>query len=490
MIQHTIQLTEGIARNPQVRLQAPASIDLLDGEHLAVVGSNAGGKSLLVDLLTGRYPLLRGEAIRYDFRPSATTTVYENIRHLTFKDVTYCSQEGNYYYQQRWNHTEQEDFPTVAELLGECRDEALKQHLFDLFRVAPLLDKKIILLSSGELRKFQLTKTLLAAPRILILDNPFIGLDATAREQLTEVLTQLSRESVQLILVLSMLDDIPPFITHVLPVEELRGGEKLTRDAYLEQFRSRDAALRPCHDAELSALRRRILDLPYTHTNFTGEEVVRLNKVSIRYGERTILRELDWLVRRGERWALSGENGSGKSTLLSLVCADNPQSYACDISLFGRKRGSGESIWEIKQHIGYVSPEMHRAYLKNLPAIEIVASGLHDTVGLYKRPRPEELDVCRWWMDIFGVAHLADRLFLQLSSGEQRLCLLARAFVKDPELLILDEPLHGLDTYNRRRVKAVIEAFCSRKDKTLVMVTHYQEELPDGITHHLHLKRN
>ena len=93
---------------------------------------------------------------------------------------------------------------------------------------------------------------------------------------------------------------------------------------------------------------------------------------------------------------MSGENGAGKSTLLSLVCADNPQSYACDISLFGRKRGTGESIWEIKKHIGYVSPEMHRAYLKNLPAIEIVASGLHDSIGLYKRPQPEQMAICEW----------------------------------------------------------------------------------------------
>lgn len=217
--------------------------------------------------------------------------------------------------------------------------------------------------------------------------------------------------------------------------------------------------------------------------------MVRLNGVSIRYGDRTILRDLDWTVRRGEKWALGGENGAGKSTLLSLVCADNPQSYACDIRLFGRKRGSGESIWEIKKHIGYVSPEMHRAYLKNLPAVEIVASGLHDSIGLYKRPRPEELDVCVEWMDIFGIGDLRDRPFLQLSSGEQRLCLLARAFVKDPELLILDEPLHGLDTYNRRRVKAVIEAFCRRRDKTLVMVTHYAEELPATITHRLYLKK-
>ena len=114
----------------------------------------------------------------------------------------------------------------------------------------------------------------------------------------------------------------------------------------------------------LDDLQQRIIDLPSDGNNYDSEEVVKLNKVSIRYGDRTILKELDWTVRRGEKWALSGENGAGKSTLLSLVCADNPQSYACDISLFGRKRGTGESIWEIKKHIGYVSPEMHRAYLK------------------------------------------------------------------------------------------------------------------------------
>mgnify|MGYP000909686218 FL=1 len=141
-------------------------------------------------------------------------------------------------------------------------------------------------------------------------------------------------------------------------------------------------------------------------------------------------------------------------------------------------------------HIGYVSPEMHRAYLKNLPAIDIVASGLHDSIGLYKKTHKEDIAICEWWMDIFGIKELKDRNFLQLSSGEQRMVLLARAFVKDPELLILDEPLHGLDMYNRRLVKDVIEAFCQRKDKTLIMVTHYKEELPACIDHSLYLVRN
>lgn len=483
MQQHTVHIAGGVVRNPLVRLAESVTFDFLAGEHIAIVGPNGAGKSLLVDMLTGKYPLKEGE-LTYDFSPSPTKTAYDNIRYIAFRD-TYGSADANYYYQQRWNAHDQEDAPLVSEMLGEVKDDALKQQLFELFRIEPMLDKKIILLSSGELRKFQLTKTLLTSPRVLVMDNPFIGLDAPTRELLFNLLEQLTRlGTLQIVLVLSMLDDIPSFITHVVPVNERKAGEKMEREAYIEAFRSQDVV------APMDELQNRILDLPYDNTNYTSDEVVKLNKVSIRYDDRTILKELDWTVMRGQKWALSGENGAGKSTLLSLVCADNPQSYACDISLFGRKRGTGESIWEIKKHIGYVSPEMHRAYLKNLPAIEIVASGLHDSIGLYKRPKEEQMAVCEWWMDIFGIAALKDTPFLQLSSGEQRLALLARAFVKDPELLILDEPLHGLDTYNRRRVKKVIEAFCSRRDKTMIMVTHYENELPGTITDRLFLKRN
>lgn len=483
MEQNRLSIAEGVARNPLVCLAKPITASFAVGEHLAVVGPNGGGKSLFIDTLLGKYPLKTG-TVSYDFSPSETNTVYDNVKYIAFRD-TYGAADANYYYQQRWNAHDQDDAPEVREMLGEVKDEALKQELFELFRIEPMLDKKIILLSSGELRKFQLTKTLLTAPRVLVMDNPFIGLDAPTRDLLLQLLERLTTMSaVQIVLVLSMVDDVPPFITHVIPVEGLAVGDKLTREEYLHVV----AGKQPANEYE--DLQQRIIDLPYEGENYDSEEVVRLNKVSIRYGDRTILKELDWTVLRGEKWALSGENGAGKSTLLSLVCADNPQSYACDINLFGRKRGTGESIWEIKKHIGYVSPEMHRAYLKNLPTIEIVASGLHDSIGLYKRPQPEQMAVCEWWMDVFGIEPLKDKPFLQLSSGEQRLALLARAFVKDPELLILDEPLHGLDTYNRRRVKKVIEAFCGRKDKTLIMVTHYEAELPGTITNRLFLKRN
>lgn len=482
-MQNIISIENGVTRHPLYRMKEPINLQIAAGEHVAIVGRNGSGKSLLVDTIIGRYPLLMNE-VKYDFSPSESKMVCDNIKYITFRD-SYGDADGTYYYQQRWNAHDHDDTPIVRGLLPECKNEELRKSLYDLFGIEAMLDKHIILLSSGELRKFQLTKTLLSNPRVLIMDNPFIGLDAKTRDLLHRLLARLTEVTdLQVILVLSKTDDIPTFITHVIPVEDRHCGKKITLQEYL--------ATRPADPVHVLSdeKRQRILDLPYADNLYHAEHIVDLNKVSIRYGERTILKDLDWSVLNGEKWALSGENGAGKSTLLSLVCADNPQSYACDISLFGRKRGSGESIWEIKKHIGYVSPEMHRAYLKNLPTIDIVASGLYDSIGLYRKTREEDVAVCEWWMDIFGIRDLKDRNFLQLSSGEQRLVLLARAFVKDPELLILDEPLHGLDMINRRLVKDIIEAFCHRKDKTMIMVTHYQEELPDTITNSLFLKRN
>lgn len=509
-MQKTIEIINGITRHPDYRMKQPVNLEILADEQIAIVGPNAGGKSRLVDIITGRYPLLMNE-VRYDFTPSPLKMVSDNIKYISFRD-SYGDNDSSYYYQQRWNqHDIDENTPTAGKILEETflkvdqnnyyslnekeketahiRRLTLKEKLYKMFHLETLLDKYIILLSSGELRKFQLTKTLLSDPRILIMDNPFIGLDAETRNQLSELLRTLTTETgLQVILILSKTNDIPDFITHVIPVDDLTVGDKQPRESYL-------ATLSGTHLSETESERiKQLLQYPEKTDipDLTDKDgcILKFNKVNIKYGNRTILKDLDWTVRKGEKWALSGENGAGKSTLLSLVCADNPQSYACDIELFGHKRGSGESIWEIKKHIGYVSPEMHRAYLKDLPAIDIIASGLNDSVGLYVHPRPEQRQTCEWWMDLFGIGHLKDRTFLKLSSGEQRLCLLARAFVKDPELLILDEPLHGLDDRNRELVRNIINEFCSKDNKTLVMVTHYKEELPPVITHHLFLKKN
>ncbi len=493
-MQTTLRISQGVTRMPKWRMARPVDLELCDSEQLAIAGSNGSGKSMLADLMTGRHPLLMHDP-EYDFRPSTKPLVSDNIKYITFRDCYGGDNDRTYYLQQRWNHHDiDEETPTAGETLERAflmagtdtpQRRAFQQKLYELFGLDRLLDKYIILLSSGELRKTELAKTLFCEPRILIMDNPFIGLDASTREQLKTLLGELSKQMhLQIVLILSKTDDMPDFITHVIPVEGMTVGKKMTRDQYMSVYGQRPAHI-------LSEEKEKAIEaLPYHDDDYHAEEVVNMRDVSIRYGARTILKDLNWTIRNGERWSLSGPNGSGKSTLLSLICADNPQGYACDISLFGMTRGSGESIWDIKRHIGYVSPEMHRAYKKDLPAIRIVASGLKDSIGLYVKPTEEEYEICRWWMDIFGLEGLQERTFLTLSSGEQRLVLLARAFVKDPELLILDEPLHGLDDRNRQMVKDIIEAFCRRRNKTLIMVTHYEEELPPCIDKHKRIEQN
>jgi len=431
------------------------------GKVTVIAGRNGSGKTLYIEQLRRK---LASDSVRY----------------IAFTDSYGVNVDGQYYLQLRWNqHDIDHETPTVGELLqrayllaGEDTEERrqMQHQLYSLFHMDEFLDKYIITLSSGELRKFQLTKTLFANPRLLIMDNPFIGLDAETRDQLKELLQRLAEErEMEIMLVIAKTDDIPEFANEVKETSPLEAIS-----AHVLSPEKQEA----------------ILSLPYHDNDYDCQRVVDMKKVCIRYGERTILKDVDWTVMNGERWALSGQNGSGKSTLLSLICADNPQSYACDITLFDRPRGSGESIWDIKKHIGYVSPEMHRSYKRNLPAIRIVASGLMDSIGLYAVPNAQDYEKCRWWLDIFDIGELADRPFLQLSSGEQRLVLLARAFVKDPQLLILDEPLHGLDLWNRRLVKDIIETFCQRRNKTMIMVTHYQTELPNNITHQKFLARN
>ena len=416
-------------------------LEIKPGEQLALVGPNASGKSALASAFAGR----------------------AGARYITFRDSYGSYGDRNFFMQQRWNlFTLEDDPPSVGEILrrearGTADPDAAMRRLggyIALFSLEEVLDKPLVTLSSGELRKFQLTRALLGGPSVLVIDNPYIGLDPATRKSLTQLLTSLSA-SMTLVLVLSRVAEIPPFITHVIPVSDGVPGARVPREEYLE------SVLPPA--------------------------VIRMRGVTIRFGERVILDSLDWTVREGEHWVLTGANGSGKSTLLSLITADNSMAYACDIELFGRPRGSGETIWDIKRRIGFVSPELHRAFQVDAPALDIVMSGLFDTEGLYRRPTEEQYGLARRWMAEFGIDGLADRPFLRLSSGQQRLCLVARAFVKDPPLYILDEPLHGLDEPQRRRVKALLDRFCGAPGKTLLMVSHYPEEYPGCIDHSLTL---
>lgn len=434
------------------------------GRLTVIAGLNASGKTQLAERMRRQ---MKSDSVRY----------------VAFCDTYGTATDRSYYLQQRWNqHDIEELTPRVGQALErsfqlsgsdtpERRTE--QERLYELMGMKPLLDKYVISLSSGELRKMQMVKTLMARPSTLILDNPFIGLDAEARTMFSQQLQLLKQQGMQIYLLVARPNEIPPF------ADEMKWTT--SEEKFLEHLEN------PEH---LNYLEKsgQLYHLESLDNPALPHEVIRLTNVSICYGDRIILDRLNWSVQEGEHWALSGPNGSGKSTLLSLVCADNPQGYACDIALFGHQRGTGESIWDIKRRIGYVSPEMHRSYLRNMPSINIVASGLKDTVGLYVKPSESEREQCLRWMQTFSIDHLAQRSFMQLSSGEQRLILVCRAFVKNPDLLILDEPMHGLDLHRQRQVKDIIEHYCRQSRKTLIMVTHYEEELPACIDHRLHLR--
>lgn len=466
-----VRIESGLPMVREWQLAAPVDFVFGAGEHIAVFGRNGAGKTKLVEIILGRHPVKKG-IIEYAFPSPVRKYVSENVKYLAFKDCYGGETEQNYYLQQRWNSWD--------------------------------VDDERILLSSGELRKHSLSKVLGTEPCLLILDNPFVGLDAASRLVLGEQLRAIVEGGkTSLMLVLSREDEIPPFMTHVVEVKDEvvlpkkrladwlaeRGTETCGKEQACgpgQAISAGDAhSIADSPSSENGPSSRRTADDPAS-----SPEIVRLNKVTIRYGERTILKDLDWVVRKGEHWSLTGPNGSGKSTLLGLVCADNPQSYACDISLFGRKRGSGESIWDIKKHIGYVSPELHRSFKRDITAERIVANGLRDFHGLFTKANEEEIRTARKCLERFGAGHLAGTSFLNMSSGEQRIVLLARAFVKNADLLILDEPFHGLDDENVRMVRGIIEEYCQNPDNTLLMVTHRMEELPSCIDHNLTLKVN
>ena len=479
MKKEIIRLKDIVLRLQELQFAEPIDWTICEGEQWAVVGPNGAGKTLLAGVLQKKYAFRSGEHIFMSGKP-----VSEVVKSIAFKDIYSLADCRNSYYQQRWHSTETEDMPTVSEVLSEYKDTENLNELLSLFGISDLLPKKLIFLSSGELRKFLVVRTLLSRPEILILDNPFIGLDAPSRDLLVDMLGKMTElHGTQVILLLSNPADLPDMITDVLPVLNRKCLSPMKREEFLENKELLDELF---PDRVSGAI-----DLPVNgEKEISAYDVAfRMEKVCIKYGSRTILKDLDWEVKCGEKWSLSGPNGAGKSTLLSLVYADNPQSYANTLYLFDRKRGSGESIWEIKKRIGYVSPEMHLYYMENVPAIQIVGSGYFDSVGLFRKCNAEQEEGALKWMKIFGIDNLKDRSFMTLSSGEQRLALLARAFVKDPDLIILDEPLHGLDISNKKLAASVIESFCSRPGKTLIYVTHYPNELPECVDRHFRLEK-
>ncbi len=212
-----------------------------------------------------------------------------------------------------------------------------------------------------------------------------------------------------------------------------------------------------------------------------------MRDVTVKYGAVTILRNINWTIRAGESWALLGPNGSGKTTLLSLILSDRPQAYANDITVFGRKIGDGESVWELKKRIGWVSPELHVHFQDSFTCLETVESGFRDTIGLYQKVPPAQRREAARWLKRFGLGAFAHASLFELSAGLQRTVLLARALVKRPALLILDEPCQGLDEAHRSLFLRMLDSLIRTGKETAIYVTHQEQEIPSSIRRVLRL---
>lgn len=427
-----------------------------------VSGDNGSGKTTFAKILAKGHNF-RTNKITHHFKE------YPKIKYLEFSDIHSLAGAKVEYYQQRYEATMNDEVPEVREILGEKCNLIQFKHLCENFKLYNIENKKINYLSSGELRKLLIINALLESPDLLILDNPYIGLDTDSKIILDEALENLKKLGKSVMLLIANSKDIPPFTENIIYTE--KGHISLTpQDSIITEYKT---------------------SFPFFEKKKFDEvgELVTLNDAKINYGKVTVIENLTWTVCSGERWSLTGPNGSGKSTLLSIINADNPKGYCHNLYLFGKKRGSGESIWDIKKHIGYVSPEMQLHFHGSGTVLQILANGFNDTVGLYVKPTEQQIKIAENWLKHFNLWEHKDKSFSTLSSGERQLLLVARAMIKQPRLLILDEPMHGLDEKNILLVQNTIEKFLEiHPESAFIMVTHVKENLPKIINRHLKLK--
>jgi molybdate transport system ATP-binding protein len=481
----------------------PIRWQILSDQTWLVTGPNASGKSSLMRAISGQIPVAGGEIVYHLEDDAQGRLPQDQIAYLDFDAQRAVLGRENPFHQARWNNWRIQDTLSVSEYLSEESvrginpfqivddrpDPALfaarRVEVIELLGIEPLLDRDIIQVSNGERRKVLLARALLKDPRLLILDNPFTGLDHEFKARLEEIIATLVAEGLRIILVANAGEPVPRVVTHVLSMADYEVMSQGPKESVSSASRQPPKNERPsvtCGQplTQGQAPRGRKAE---------GRVLVQMRNVGVAYNGSSILAGIDWTVRQGEKWALLGPNGAGKTTLLSLILGDNPQAYANEVTLFGNRRGSGESIWDIKRQIGWIAPELHLYHPKSFTCLDIVCSGFFDSIGLYQRPSAQQRKDALAWMERLDVSHHSGTNFRQVSEGEQRLVLIARALVKGPALLVLDEPCQGLDGANRNRVVGMVEALGNDTTASMIYVTHQLDALPNTITHTLELDK-
>ena len=459
------------------------TLDVRQGEHWCLLGGNGAGKSLLASLLQGRLP---GSGSAPQWQPGFDPRF--DLLAVSFEEQRRLWEQDNRHDISEYSPEAQDPGTTVSCLILQGRElpEGLQagfQDMLDSLDLSPLANRGIRFLSSGQLRKALLARALFARQLgrnpLLLLDDPLESIDRQSRDAIRARLQQWMDADSCSIQLCRRRSEILPGTTHLALMSGLRVIAQGPLDSILvsPEFRQLMAD-RPFQ----------IGDLPGAsdvETYQGSAPLVELAAVEVRFAGRLIISDVNWTLCRGQHALIEGPNGCGKSSLLGLIDGDNHKAYGQSVRLFGRVRGSGESVWDIKRHFGVVSNELHGKYVKGWRVLDVVVSGFFDSVGLYQDSGASQADAAMKWLAALGIQGLAREYYHTLSFGQQRLVLLARAMVKQPDVLVLDEPCVGLDDHFRRLILAVVDRIAATTATQIIYVSHTEGEAPGCINQHL-----
>lgn len=480
------------------------SMEIKGGEQWAILGRSGSGKSALLQTMLGRFNIING-GIKYPYfdeykkAHDITDPLFTHHRLISFvgQQAQFKNKENmkSFFYQQRYHAWFAEEAVNVEEYLQAQQKKNIKNGVVDIrfspqwiiehLQLEPLLQKTLIQLSNGETRRLMIAHALLEQPLLLLMDSPFLGLDTATRPILNKLLEEIVHKGTHL-LIATTPGEIPDCVTHVMLLDK----QQIQYAGRKEDFQKIDFDVSTTSEWEPnSEILSKLNNLkPLQNHDFI--HALLMENIKVKYGDNYILQDINWTVAKGEKWALLGSNGAGKSTLLSLINGDHPQSYSNNIKLFDKKKGSGESIWELKRRIGFVSPELHQYFQGNNDTLTVILSGLEDTMGFRtKDAKAEENQLARLWLELLELGHLAEVKFQDMAAGDQRLVLLLRSLIKNPALLILDEPCQGLDSTQKNHFIRVIDKLWNVPDKTLLYVSHYKEDIPSCVKQVLTLEK-
>ncbi len=440
-----------------------------------IVGANRSGIRKLFDLICGRAPDMAADCL----------DLPKDVGRVSFKD-----QQEVYELELKNDDTDYLNRPDPGTLVRDFLDQ-VDDHLdlVEKFGMIHCLDKGYRQLSTGQTRKLMLLSQIIAGRSVLAIQAPFEGLDAKSQKEVNFALEHLYGQDILLFLFVHNLADIPAWCTHGALMENGRITIQGRLNRVMDQIKKKTGQMSA--DFRVSAREYGLEkeNAPGKAVRAAGEkkELVCLKNGSAGYGGKPVFQNISFTMNQGDHTLVTGPNGCGKSTLLHVVTGDHPACYQNDLRIFGVQRGTGESIWELKKKMGIVSPELHRNYYLPGPTLHCVISGLFDSIGLYRRFSRQQEKQAQVWLDRIGLADSAMTPFRELTFADQRLVLIARALIKVPDLLILDEPTQGLDQANRKALLDFLEELAAEDICTLLYVSHRQDEIRPFFVHHLRM---